>query len=232
MTTSVQTFHFCAPGDHELLKIRTITLEGRVLLAAFDVCRALGLKSTGSNTWNHTQKLDDDEKITLRRGSNNPSIDAVLAPNLPALVMLTQSGLYKLMMRADKKEALAFQNWAAREVFPSIQATGSYALADHGRTEMPLPAGFGELLKANLAMAELLAQALTKIDDLTKVRDRRMYQAAQIVKLSRFRGHNENRIAQAVSDWCVARGYEMGLDGGVRTYPMYAVAEWADNAGH
>lgn len=60
------------------------------------------------------------------------------------MVIVSESGLYKLIMRSDKKEALVFQHWIASEVLPSIRKTGKYALADHGREAMPLPIDIAE----------------------------------------------------------------------------------------
>ena len=42
------------------------------------------------------------------------------------VVLVSEPGLYKLVMRSDKKEAIEFQNWIAQEVLPSIRKTGSY----------------------------------------------------------------------------------------------------------
>jgi prophage antirepressor-like protein len=39
---------------------------------------------------------------------------------------VTESGLYKLIMKSYKKEAVAFQEWVCGEVLPSIRKTGSY----------------------------------------------------------------------------------------------------------
>lgn len=39
---------------------------------------------------------------------------------------VNEAGLYKLIMRSDKPEAQAFQNWIASEVLPSIRKTGMY----------------------------------------------------------------------------------------------------------
>jgi len=69
------------------------------------------------------------------------------------LILISESGLYKLIMRSDKAEALAFQHWIASEVLPSIRKTGSYALADHGREVMPLPMDVVEAMDGATALA-------------------------------------------------------------------------------
>ena len=42
------------------------------------------------------------------------------------MTCVNEPGLYKLVMRSDKPEAIAFQNWIASEVLPSIRKNGMY----------------------------------------------------------------------------------------------------------
>ncbi|MBS7705189.1 BRO-N domain-containing protein [Chelatococcus asaccharovorans] len=49
-------------------------------------------------------------------------------------VLGSESGLYKLIMRSDKPEARAFQDWVTREVLPAIRKTGSYVLQGADRS--------------------------------------------------------------------------------------------------
>lgn len=43
---------------------------------------------------------------------------------------LTESGVYKLIFKSDKKEAEKFQDWVADEVLPNIRRTGGYISAN------------------------------------------------------------------------------------------------------
>lgn len=115
---------------------------------AADVCRALGLPTGGSagGATRYLGRLHADEKRTVRRA------EAICSPelfgaNAPALTLVSEPGLYKVTLRSDKATAQPFQDWVTREVLPSIRKTGSYALADHGRTEMPLPADFLQVFR-------------------------------------------------------------------------------------
>jgi prophage antirepressor-like protein len=38
---------------------------------------------------------------------------------------VSESGLYKLVMRSNKPEAREFQNWVTREVLPAIRKDGA-----------------------------------------------------------------------------------------------------------
>ena len=40
--------------------------------------------------------------------------------------LISESGLYKLVMRSDKPEAKAFQDWVTKDVLPAIRKDGAY----------------------------------------------------------------------------------------------------------
>lgn len=40
--------------------------------------------------------------------------------------VISESGLYKLVMRSDKPQAKKFQDWVTRDVLPTIRKTGQY----------------------------------------------------------------------------------------------------------
>ena len=54
----------------------------------------------------------------------------VIDPRTPSLVLLTEAGLYRALMRSRAKNAEPFQEWLASEVLPQLRKTGSYALTD------------------------------------------------------------------------------------------------------
>lgn len=93
-----------------------IEIDGQPWFVAPDACKALGLAHHEKNGYaRHLAKLSPDQithlsdvGVTHRwRGSS-------------AAKLVSESGLHKLIMRSDKREAHQFQDWIAREVFPSI----------------------------------------------------------------------------------------------------------------
>lgn len=48
-------------------------------------------------------------------------------------LLVSESGLYKLIMRSDKATARPFQDWVTKEVLPSIRRTGGYLLNEAAR---------------------------------------------------------------------------------------------------
>ena len=45
-------------------------------------------------------------------------------------VLVSESGLYKLIMRSYKPEAKAFQNWVTQVVLPAIRKDGAYVMGE------------------------------------------------------------------------------------------------------
>ncbi|GEK46017.1 hypothetical protein HPA02_03000 [Bisbaumannia pacifica] len=109
MTTQLTTFNF------KSLTVRVVEIEGEPWFVASDVIKALGLYAS------EYRRLDDNEKSLLRRAHLG------LREGRP-MVIVAESGLYKLIMRSDKPGAKAFQDWVTKEVLPSIRKTGSYSV--------------------------------------------------------------------------------------------------------
>jgi len=45
-------------------------------------------------------------------------------------VLVSESGLYKLIMRSDKPAAKRFQDWVTREVLPALRKDGLYVMGE------------------------------------------------------------------------------------------------------
>jgi prophage antirepressor-like protein len=99
-------------------QLRHLMIDGEPWFMAVHVLKCIGLK-TGTGAFYN--RLDADEQ----RSSNRITL------GLPAgkpMKLVNESGLYKLIMRSDKPEAIAFQNWVTKEVLPAIRRTGGYLL--------------------------------------------------------------------------------------------------------
>lgn len=110
MNAEIQTFDFNAAT------LGTLTDEnGDPWFVAKDVCDILGLE----NSRKATAELDPDEKntVTIRDG----------IPGNPNKTIISEPGLYKLIMRSRKPEAKEFQRWITHEVLPTIRKHGLYA---------------------------------------------------------------------------------------------------------
>ncbi|MEE3047532.1 MAG: BRO family protein [Pseudomonadota bacterium] len=84
---------------------------------AADVFEALAYPK-GSRTY-QLKQLRDDEAVVLK---SKTLIEGVR----PDVKIISESGLYKLIMRSDKPQAKKFQDWVTRDVLPAIRKDGAY----------------------------------------------------------------------------------------------------------
>ena len=109
MNGEIQKFDFRGAS------LRTLADEaGEPWFVAKDVCDVLELSNVGQAL----ARLDDDEKssITLNDGT----------PGNPNRAIVSESGLYALVLASRKPEAHEFQRWVTHEVLPSIRKHGGY----------------------------------------------------------------------------------------------------------
>ncbi|MGQ9370941.1 BRO-N domain-containing protein [Azospirillum sp. ST 5-10] len=103
--------------------VRVVTLDGNPWFVAADVCKALGynVKADGSvNVSQALKPLQADEVTTTQISGQR---------GLP-MKLISESGLYKLVLRSDKPQARAFQDWVTREVLPAIRKDRMYVAGE------------------------------------------------------------------------------------------------------
>lgn len=91
-------------------QVRTTIRDGEPWFVAADVCRALEL----SNPTVSVGRLDDDERAKLNLGRQGEG------------TIVSEPGLYALVLGSRKPEAKAFKRWITHEVIPSIRKSGGY----------------------------------------------------------------------------------------------------------
>ena len=96
---------------------------------AKDVCDILGYANVTDTLNKH---LDDDERNTLaiREGTSPKGGN-------PNMNIISESGLYCLIMRSEKPQAKEFRKWVTSEVLPSIRKTGSYSVTEQMKPTLP-----------------------------------------------------------------------------------------------
>lgn len=110
MNTEIQRFDFKGAA------LRTLIDEaGEPWFVAKDVCDVLELSNVSQTL---ARRIDDDEKssITLNDGT----------PGNPNRAIVSESGLYALVLASRKPEAHEFKRWVTHEVLPQIRRTGGY----------------------------------------------------------------------------------------------------------
>jgi prophage antirepressor-like protein len=121
--------------------VRTVVIDGEPWFVAADVCAVLGI----SNSRQALSYLDEDEKGVIT--SDTPG-----GPQQMAIV--SEAGLYSLILRSRKSEAKVFKRWVTHEVLPAIRKTGSYSVVP-----IELPRSFAEALELAARQARALEDA-------------------------------------------------------------------------
>ena len=96
-------------------KVRVVMRDGEPWFVAKDVCECLDL----GNPSQAIARLEDDERWLI-------SNEALRANGETAVV--SEPGLYSLVLGSRKPEAKAFKRWVTHEVLPSIRKTGGYGI--------------------------------------------------------------------------------------------------------
>lgn len=93
--------------------VRVVEHEGKPWFVGKDVCECLELTDVSKTI----SLLDDDEKGTNSIRTPGGKQD---------MLIVSEPGLYSLVLRSRKPEAKAFKRWIVHEVIPSIRRTGGY----------------------------------------------------------------------------------------------------------
>ena len=119
--------------------VRILERNGDPWFVAKDVCAVLDIR----NSRQATSYLDDDEKDVIT--NDTPSGDQ-------EMTVVSEPGLYSLILRSRKPEAKAFKRWVTHEVLPSIRKTGAYVTPDISLEQI------GALAKRLIAQTENLIE--------------------------------------------------------------------------
>jgi prophage antirepressor-like protein len=110
-TSEVMTFNFSESKN----EIRNLLLDNKVWFIAKDVCDALGI----INNRQAIRELDDDEKLTYKLYTSGQNRNTSI---------ISESGLYALILRSNKPYAKTFRKWITSEVIPTILKKGFYTI--------------------------------------------------------------------------------------------------------
>jgi len=93
---------------------RITDINGEPWFVLGDVCRELQITNVGDAA----ARLDDDEKDSIG------ITDAIGRKR--KTIIISESGLYSVILTSRKPEAKRFKKWVTKEVLPSIRKTGGY----------------------------------------------------------------------------------------------------------
>jgi prophage antirepressor-like protein len=141
VTPPAGTFRFPVTGH----TIRTVLISNQPWFVATDVAAILAL----GNVHSSLALLDDDERELH-------TLETLGGPQQVAVV--SEPGLYALILRSRKPEAKAFRRWIVHEVLPAIHRTGSYAI---GKLT---PRQLAQLVIAEADRADVAEQRIAELE--------------------------------------------------------------------
>lgn len=189
MNAEIQTFNFNAST------LRTLTDKtGEPWFIAKDVCDVLGL----NNVSQALTRLDDDEKssIILNDGT----------PGTPNKAIVSESGLYSLIIASRKPEAHEFKRWITHEVLPTIRKHGAYMTQqtiDKALTSPDFLIQLATRLKEEQEKVKALEPKAQALDTFINVEDRLLIRDAAKILSNAGTPISEKRLREwmATNDW-------------------------------
>lgn len=115
--TNIITRDFAILGNN--FPIRIVELNGQPWFVALDLAAALGF--TIDNLKYHAKQTfaGEEKRVVKLPGFRGNGV-----------LTISESGLYKLIMRSDKPQARLFQDWVTRDVLPAIRKDGAYIMGE------------------------------------------------------------------------------------------------------
>jgi anti-repressor protein len=101
--------------------VRVVMRDGEPWWVLKDVCGALGLLDTSRVA----ERLEEDELTRARIVSGGQERE---------LYIINEPGLYSVILRSDKPEALAFRRWVTHEVIPWVRKHG---MSNRAQVQLP-----------------------------------------------------------------------------------------------
>jgi phage antirepressor YoqD-like protein len=211
--SEITPFEFPETGQ----PVRTMLRNGEPWFVGGDVTAVLGY---GGGARNAITRLPDRMK----------GVEEINTPGgVQKMTVISEPGVYRLVMRSNLPAAEYFQDWIAEDVVPSIRRTGGYTLQPAAPTHA-LPRTFAEALRAHADEVEaheqtkaVLAEIQPKADAWNALADAdgdySVREAAQILDRDPAISTGQNRLFATLRDlgWIDSSGqpYQHRVDSGL-----------------
>ncbi|MFF2852599.1 BRO family protein [Streptomyces sp. NPDC058001] len=135
--------------------VRSVMIDGEPWFVGKDACDAVGI----SKYRDALVQLDEDERVSA----------AVDTPGgAQQMVLVSEPGVYALLLISRSPRAKSFRRWLTHEVIPSLRRTGSYSIEPPAPRlpDLTTPQGVLALAQEFTRTAEQLVEADRKLKEL------------------------------------------------------------------
>ena len=135
--------------------IRTAGTSDEPLFCLSDICRILELQPSRVK-----DRLKQDGVTSSKVGvQTGIKADGTPAMQNVDMIFINEQNLYRVIMRSDKPQAEAFQDWVCGEVLPAIRKQGGYMVAQAEETPEQIMARALKVADETLKRKDALLQA-------------------------------------------------------------------------
>lgn len=101
------------PFTYKDTPVRTVLVDDEPWFVLSDLCKVLGLGTPA--------------KVATRLAGDMKGMTQIHTPGgQQEMTIVSEAGMYEVVIRSDKPEAVAFRRWITTEVLPSIRKRGGY----------------------------------------------------------------------------------------------------------
>ena len=146
-------------------QIRTSGTSEQPLFCLADVCKVLDLQVSATKN-----RLNQDGVNLIK------VIDTMGREQIATFV--NEANLYKLIMRSNKPQAEAFQDWVCGEVLPSIRKTGGYTIPKTFADALALAAEQAKAIEMQAAQLDEAKQHIAIAEETIEQNERQLKEQA------------------------------------------------------
>ncbi|MBF6459842.1 phage antirepressor [Nocardia puris] len=139
------------PFTYGITLVRVVVIDGEPWFVLADLCKVLDI----AQPRNVAARLADDQKGV--RQMDTPG-------GRQGMTIVNESGMYEVVIRSDKPDAVTFRRWITGDVLPMIRKTGSYGAPT-------MPTGKELLARAILEAADTIKELDAKVAELAPKAD-------------------------------------------------------------
>ena len=145
----------------ENTEVEIFEYENKILFNPKHVGKCLEMSE--ATVRDHLRKMNENQVVKLT--NSDVGLTNFRKLNNAGENFLTESGVYKLIMKSRKPSAEKFQDWVTDEVLPSIRKSGSYSIIENNKDKLLLQLFSNDPLEVATAHKQLVEMETAPLID-------------------------------------------------------------------